>query len=48
MSTVSRASRHAKSFRHGALALALTAALGGGFVPATGLARTSVATQHAA
>jgi predicted Zn-dependent peptidase len=48
MSTVSRASRHAKSFRHGALALALTAALGGGFVPATALARTPVATQPAA
>jgi predicted Zn-dependent peptidase len=48
MSIVSRASRPAMSLRHGALALALTAALGGGIVPATALARAPVATQPAA
>src|SRR4051812_1298705 len=48
MSTVSRVPRPAMSFRHGALALALTAALGGGFVPATALAKAPVATRATA
>jgi len=45
MSTVSHAARRAISLRHGALALALTAALGG-FVPATALAKAPTA-HHA-
>src|SRR6476469_11119611 len=48
MSIVSRASRPAQSLRHGALALALTAALGGGFVPAAALAKAPVAAHPAA
>jgi zinc protease len=50
MSTVARAfrpapSKHRALFRHGALALALTAALGGGFVPGVALAKAPAGTQ---
>jgi predicted Zn-dependent peptidase len=48
MSNRSRASRPATTFRHGALALALTVALGGGFAPAVAIAKAPVATQPAA